>query len=114
MRISDWSSDVCSSNLLSDVARVELGNESYTSSARLNGHPASGMALQLAPGADAHKTAELVKARVEELSADLPRGYTVTYPRDTTPFIKLSVEEVVQTLIVARSEERRAGKKCGT
>ncbi|EPR17971.1 hypothetical protein M527_14360, partial [Sphingobium indicum IP26] len=86
---------------LSDVARVELGNESYTSSARLNGHPASGMALQLAPGADALKTAELVKARVEELSADLPHGYTVTYPRDTTPFIKLSVEEVVQTLIEA-------------
>ncbi|WP_313801346.1 efflux RND transporter permease subunit [Sphingobium sp.] len=86
---------------LSDVARVELGNESYTSSARLNGHPASGIALQLAPGADALKTAELVKARVEQLSADLPHGYTVTYPRDTTPFIKLSVEEVVQTLIEA-------------
>ena len=86
---------------LSDVARVELGNESYTSSARLNGHPATGMALQLAPGADALKTAELVKARVAQLSTNLPHGYTVTYPRDTTPFIKLSVEEVVQTLIEA-------------
>ncbi|AJR23481.1 MULTISPECIES: efflux RND transporter permease subunit [Sphingobium] len=86
---------------LSDVARVELGNESYTSSARLSGHPASGMALQLAPGADALKTAELVKAKVRELSTNLPHGYTVTYPRDTTPFIKLSVEEVVQTLIEA-------------
>ncbi|HUD94079.1 efflux RND transporter permease subunit [Sphingobium sp.] len=86
---------------LSDVARVELGNESYTTSARLNGHPASGMALQLAPGADALKTAELVKARVEELSAGLPHGYKVVYPRDTTPFIKLSVEEVIQTLIEA-------------
>src|SRR3546814_17153562 len=59
------------------------------------------MALQLAPGADALKTAELVKARVEELSADLPHGYTVTYPLDTTHFITLSVEEVVQTLIEA-------------
>ena len=86
---------------LSDVARVELGNESYTSLARLNGHPASGMALQLAPGADALKTAELVKAKVDELSNNLPHGYAVVYPRDTTPFIKLSVEEVVQTLIEA-------------
>ncbi|WP_281061350.1 efflux RND transporter permease subunit [Sphingobium sp. Sx8-8] len=86
---------------LSDVARVELGNESYTSSANLNGHPASGIALQLAPGADALKTAELVKAKVAELSANLPHGYAVTYPRDTTPFIKLSVEEVIQTLIEA-------------
>ncbi|MFZ2994667.1 efflux RND transporter permease subunit [Sphingobium sp.] len=86
---------------LSDVARVELGNESYTTAARLNGHPASGMALQLSPGADALKTAELVKARVAELSSNLPHGYKVVYPRDTTPFIKLSVEEVIKTLIEA-------------
>ncbi|WP_340265924.1 efflux RND transporter permease subunit [Sphingobium mellinum] len=86
---------------LSDVARVELGNESYTSSALLDGHPASAIALQLAPGADALKTAELVKAKVEQLSANLPHGYTVSYPRDTTPFIRLSVEEVVQTLMEA-------------
>ena len=86
---------------LSDVARVELGNESYTTAARLNGHPASGMALQLAPGADALKTAELVKARVEQLSQNLPHGYKLVYPRDTTPFIKLSVNEVIKTLIEA-------------
>ena len=86
---------------LSDVARVELGNESYTTSARLNGHPASGMALQLAPGADALKTAELVKAKVADLSANLPHGYKVVYPRDTTPFIQLSVDEVIHTLIEA-------------
>ncbi|SER49004.1 efflux RND transporter permease subunit [Sphingobium sp. YR768] len=86
---------------LSDVARVELGNESYTTSARLNGHPASGIALQLAPGADALKTAEMVKAKVAELSTNLPHGYKVVYPRDTTPFIKLSVEEVIQTLLEA-------------
>jgi len=86
---------------LSDVARVELGNENYTSNARMNGHPASGMALQLAPGADALKTAELVKAQVAELSKDLPSGYTVAYPRDSTPFIKVSVEEVVWTLVEA-------------
>ncbi|PZU14023.1 MAG: hydrophobe/amphiphile efflux-1 family RND transporter [Sphingobium sp.] len=86
---------------LSDVARVELGNESYTTAARLNGHPASGIALQLAPGADALKTAELVKAKVQELSGNLPHGYKVVYPRDTTPFIKLSVEEVIHTLVEA-------------
>ncbi|WP_188062573.1 efflux RND transporter permease subunit [Sphingobium sp. KCTC 72723] len=86
---------------LSDVARVELGNESYTTAARLNGHPASGIALQLAPGADALKTAEMVKAKVAELSSNLPNGYKVVFPRDTTPFIKLSVNEVIQTLIEA-------------
>ena len=86
---------------LSDVARVELGNESYTTAARLNGHPASGMALQLAPGADALKTAELVKARVDQLAQNLPHGYKLVYPRDTTPFIKLSVNEVIKTLIEA-------------
>jgi multidrug efflux pump len=86
---------------LSDVARVELGNESYTSSAALDGHPGSGVALQLAPAADALKTAELVKAKVAELSANLPHGYKIAFPRDTTPFIRLSVEEVIQTLIEA-------------
>ncbi|GLV22978.1 multidrug efflux RND transporter permease subunit [Sphingobium sp. TomMM35A] len=86
---------------LSDVARVELGNESYTSSATLNGHPGSGIALQLAPGADALKTAELVKAKVEELSTGLPYGYSIAFPRDTTPFIRLSVNEVIKTLIEA-------------
>ncbi len=86
---------------LSDVARVELGNESYASSATLNGHPGSGIALQLAPGADALKTAELVKAKVEELSTGLPYGYSIAFPRDTTPFIRLSVNEVIKTLIEA-------------
>ena len=86
---------------LSDVARVELGNESYTFSAALNGHPGSGIALQLAPGADALKTAELVKAKVAELSTNLPHGYSIAFPRDTTPFIRLSVDEVIKTLIEA-------------
>ena len=86
---------------LSDVARVELGNESYASAAQMNGYPASGMALQLAPGADALRTAELVKKKVEELSRHLPDGYRVAYPRDTTPFIRLSVHEVVETLVIA-------------
>ncbi|CAN5214794.1 efflux RND transporter permease subunit [soil metagenome] len=86
---------------LSDVARVELGDESYGTTSKLNGHPASGMAIQLAPGADALKASELVKAKVQELSVNLPHGYQVAYPRDSTPFIRLSVEEVVKTLIEA-------------
>ncbi len=86
---------------LSDVARVELGQDSYTTSAELNGHPAAGMAIQLATGADALETATAVKARMAELSTHLPAGYTIAYPRDTTTFVKLSVEEVVETLVIA-------------
>lgn len=86
---------------LSDVARVEIGEEDYSSSSTVNGHPASGMAVQLAPGADALKTSEAVKARVRALATNLPEGYEITFPRDTTDFIKLSVKEVVETLIIA-------------
>ncbi|NOW45745.1 multidrug efflux pump [Novosphingobium sp. SG751A] len=86
---------------LSDVARVELGQESYTTTSRLNGHPAAGLALQLAPGADALKTAAAVKAKVAELSQSMPKGYSIDYPRDTTDFVKLSIKEVVETLLIA-------------
>jgi len=86
---------------LADVARVELGQQDYGSSSRLNGYPSSGIAVMLAPGADALKTAEAVKARIAELSRDMPEGYTVAYPRDSTSFIKLSIKEVVETLLIA-------------
>ena len=86
---------------LSDVARVELGAENYTVRSRINGHPGAGFAVSLAPGADALKTAELVKAKVAELTKTMPTGFTVAYPSDSTLFIKLSVEEVVKTLIEA-------------
>jgi multidrug efflux pump len=86
---------------LSDVARVELGSESYGAIASLNGHPASGMAVQLAPGADALRTSELVRAEVERRSASFPPGYTYTFPQDSTAFVRLSIEEVVQTLLEA-------------
>ena len=86
---------------LSDVARVELGSESYGVSSRMNAHPASGLAIQLAPGADALKTADLVKAKAAELAQNLPSGYKLIFPRDTTPFIKLSIHEVVKTLVEA-------------
>ena len=86
---------------LGDVATVELGQESYTASAKLNGHPAAGMAIQLATGADALETAAAVKARVQELAVGMPAGYTIAYPRDTTAFVKLSIHEVIETLAIA-------------
>ncbi|WP_066528463.1 multidrug efflux RND transporter permease subunit [Erythrobacter sp. CCH5-A1] len=86
---------------LGDVARVELGAENYAASSRINGHPGAGLAISLAPGADALATADLVKAAVEEAKAGFPPGYNVAYANDTTAFIRLSIEEVVQTLIEA-------------
>jgi multidrug efflux pump len=86
---------------LSDVARVELGQENYSALSRVNAHPGAGLAISLAPGADALETAELVKAEVERQSAKFPAGLTYAYANDTTAFIKLSIEEVVKTLIEA-------------
>jgi multidrug efflux pump len=87
--------------LLGDVARVELGAENYAIVSRFNGHPAAGIAVQLAPGADALKTAELVKTEVEQRSKDFPDGYTYGFPIDSTTFIQLSVHEVEKTLFEA-------------
>jgi multidrug efflux pump len=86
---------------LGDVARIELGAESYDSIIHVNGHPGAGIAVSLAPGADALKTAEAVKAKVEQLATVFPEGLTYAYASDTTDFIKLSVNEVVKTLIEA-------------
>ncbi|MFL6767532.1 MAG: efflux RND transporter permease subunit [Sphingomicrobium sp.] len=86
---------------LSDVARVELGAENYNSDRRLNGKPGAGIAIFLAPGADALETADLVKAQVEQMAKSFPAGYRYAYAYDTTDFIKLSIEEVVKTLFEA-------------
>ncbi|WP_426169733.1 efflux RND transporter permease subunit [Sandarakinorhabdus sp. DWP1-3-1] len=86
---------------LQDVARVELGAENYSSSSRVNGHPGAGLSISLSPGADALKTAELVKALVEAAAPSFPAGLKFAYANDTTAFIKLSVDEVVKTLIEA-------------
>lgn len=86
---------------IGDVARVELGAENYSSVSRFNGHPGAGIAISLAPGADALRTAELVKAKVEELKPGFPEGMKADYANDTTPFIKLSVVEVVKSLAEA-------------
>ena len=86
---------------LSDVARIELGAENYSAISRINRHPGAGIAVNLAPGADALKTAELVKAEVERVAKGFPAGLKVAYANDTTAFIKLSIEEVVKTLLEA-------------
>ncbi|MFD1034255.1 efflux RND transporter permease subunit [Sphingomonas hankookensis] len=86
---------------LSDVGRIELGLESYAALSRVNAHPGAGLAISLAPGADALETAELVKAEVERQSKNFPAGLTYAYANDTTAFIKLSIEEVVKTLVEA-------------
>jgi multidrug efflux pump len=86
---------------LEDVARVEIGSESYDAIPRLNGHPASGIAVMLSPGANALDTATRVKDKVAELELSLPDGYEVAFPRDSTAFIKISISEVVQTLVEA-------------
>lgn len=86
---------------LGDVARVEIGSESYDMTTRLNGHPAAGMGIMLAPGANALKTAERVKARLGEFERSMPAGYNIAYALDSTDFIKISIEDVVITLIEA-------------
>ncbi|MDU7648469.1 MAG: efflux RND transporter permease subunit [Klebsiella michiganensis] len=86
---------------LSDVARVEMGSEDYTASANLNGHPAAGIAVMMAPGANALNTATLVKNKIAEFQRQMPQGYDIAYPKDSTEFIKISVEDVIQTLFEA-------------
>ncbi|EGD59040.1 hydrophobe/amphiphile efflux-1 HAE1 [Novosphingobium nitrogenifigens DSM 19370] len=87
--------------LLKDVARVELGQENYASISKLDGYPAVGLAITLASGANAMTTAEAVKTRIAELSRDMPPGYRIVYPRDSSVFVKISIMEVVKTLIEA-------------
>ncbi|QIK14078.1 efflux RND transporter permease subunit [Leclercia sp. 29361] len=86
---------------ISDVARVEMGSEDYTATAKLNGHPAAGMAVMLSPGANALNTATAVKDKIAEFKKSMPEGYDVAYPKDSTEFIKISVEDVIQTLFEA-------------
>ncbi|MBZ9720580.1 efflux RND transporter permease subunit [Mesorhizobium sp. AD1-1] len=86
---------------LNDVATVELGAESYTTQANYNGKPAAGVAVNLATGANAINTAEAVRSTIARLSSTFPQGVEVVYPYDTSPFVRLSIEEVVKTLAEA-------------
>jgi len=86
---------------LSDVGRIELGAENYNAVSRINRHPGAGIAVLLAPGADALETAELVKAEIARVAKGFPAGLKIAYANDTTAFIELSIEEVVKTLVEA-------------
>ncbi len=86
---------------LKDVARIELGGENYNVVARINGNPASGLGIKLATGANALDTAKAIKEKLAELQPFFPQGMKVVYPYDTTPFVKISINEVVKTLFEA-------------
>ncbi|WP_237385521.1 efflux RND transporter permease subunit [Xenorhabdus sp. Sc-CR9] len=86
---------------LSDVAVVELGAEGYNIIGRFNGKPAAGIGIKLATGANALDTSKAVKKALSEMSPFFPHGLTVVYPYDTTPFVKISIFEVVKTLAEA-------------
>ncbi|MBP2834929.1 MULTISPECIES: efflux RND transporter permease subunit [Dickeya] len=86
---------------LNNVARIELGGENYTTIARYNGRPAAGLGIKLATGANALDTASAVKAEIAKLQPTFPAGLKVVYPYDTTPFVKISIYEVVKTLVEA-------------
>ena len=86
---------------LRDVAHIERGAESYAVTARYNGKPAAGLGIKLATGANALNTAKGVKDELAKMAPFFPQGMKVVYPYDTTPFVKISINEVVKTLIEA-------------
>jgi multidrug efflux pump len=86
---------------LKDVARIELGGQGYGTYARLNGRPSTGIGVQLAPSGNALASAEAVKARLEELKRYFPEGVEYAIPYDSSRFVKISIEQVVETLVEA-------------
>ncbi|CAN5116231.1 efflux RND transporter permease subunit [soil metagenome] len=86
---------------LSDVARVEMGSENYSFQARYNGKQAAGFGVKLAPGANALDTVKLVTAQVQEIAKQFPGDVKIAFPVDNSKFVRLSVEQVVHTLVEA-------------
>ncbi|MBP6123301.1 MULTISPECIES: efflux RND transporter permease subunit [Providencia] len=86
---------------IKDVAEVQLGAENYSTIARFNGMPAAGIGIKLATGANALDTSNNVRAALEEMKPFFPQGLEIVYPYDTTPFVKISINEVVKTLVEA-------------
>jgi HAE1 family hydrophobic/amphiphilic exporter-1 len=84
-----------------DVGRTELGTDTYDIEAFYNGKPSAGMAIRQAAGANALDTADAVKAKLKEMSRYFPPGMKVVYPYDTTPFVKVAINEVFKTLLEA-------------
>ncbi|MEY8876945.1 MAG: efflux RND transporter permease subunit [Leptothrix sp. (in: b-proteobacteria)] len=90
-----------SSVRLKDVARIELGGQTYASSARLNGVTATGIGVQLAPTGNALATATAIKKRLGELKQYFPDGVSYAVPYDSSRFVQISIEEVIKTLVEA-------------
>jgi multidrug efflux pump len=86
---------------LGDVARVEMGAENYGFSSLWNGKPGAGIAIKLAPGANALTTVDAAKERVNEIAKSFPPDIKVVYPYDSTPFVRLSITQVIETLVEA-------------
>ncbi len=86
---------------LRDVARIEVGGENYSFSTRLNGKPSAAIGVQLSPSGNAMETSAAIEARMEELSKFFPPGLEYSIPYDTSPFVKVSIEKVVHTLLEA-------------
>ncbi|ENU7719795.1 efflux RND transporter permease subunit, partial [Salmonella enterica subsp. enterica] len=86
---------------LRDVAKIELGGENYDVIAKFNGQPASGLGIKLATGANALDTATAIRAELKKMEPFFPPGMKIVYPYDTTPFVKISIHEVVKTLVEA-------------
>ena len=86
---------------LGDVARVEVGAQNYISAMRVNGAEGAACGVQLAPGANAVETSALIRARMEEISRDFPDGIVYEVPTDTAPFVRISIEKVLQTFVEA-------------
>ncbi|MGZ2745887.1 efflux RND transporter permease subunit [Burkholderia stagnalis] len=84
---------------LKDVAKIELGGENYSFDTKYNGQPTAALGIQLATNSNALATAKAVRAKIDQLAPYFPHGLVVKYPYDTTPFVKLSIEEVVKTLL---------------
>ena len=86
---------------IKDVGRTELGTEAYDIECLRNGKPSAGMAIRQVAGANALDTADAVKAKLDEMSRYFPHGMKVVYPYDTTPFVRVAINEVVKTLLEA-------------
>ncbi len=90
-----------SSVRLKDVARIELGAQTYATSARLNGKPAAGIGVQLSPTGNALAAAQAVRKRMAELQPFFPKGVKWTIPYDASRFVKISISQVAETLVIA-------------
>ncbi|TKT76125.1 efflux RND transporter permease subunit [Aquamicrobium sp. LC103] len=86
---------------LSDVARIEVGAESYNFSTMINGKPGAGIGIQLSPAGNAMATSTAVRAKMEELAQFFPEGFEYVIPYDTSPFVAVSIEKVLHTLLEA-------------